>query len=205
MGFYLDPTAKTVAKMAATSKANPMLSGLHIFPDGRVMGTDAYMVLEYQSEKEGQGQQVLFENLHTNIEKPLTISADEFISKQRFRKDKDIRGDLAIVRTSKADDLILIQSENTQVKHKNEYCMIEGAIPDYEKSFPKKLNLVGTFNAKLLQKLFNSIGKSGFPTIQVYHNEENGSLFVMNQKFRGAAMGLKDDDAEIFSNPNHKK
>lgn len=202
--FYLDKISSFVAKLASKESSRPVLTALAIYKDGRIVATDSYTLMEYQCESDDLGQQVMFEEMHTKVDSNyVLIPAKEFRDFQKFKKGaggkEAIRSDLSIVREK--GEFVEIQSKNLSYEQSNQYLKIEGEYPEYTKILEKS-DFIGTFNASLVKKIFQSIAQLEDSTVQLYLNKEKTGLIVINEKIRAALMSQKTE--EKFVNPNEK-
>lgn len=192
--------SKDILPIAKLAKKYSDRFGVTIYPDGRVVGTDSFSLIEVNRKNKFDSEDFpIGDNKFFEMEKPLNLPSEHVLNKQKFEKKQS----LPILENG-----ALLKGENGTVKIRTtdldtvteiSYKPMDVEFPKYEELFPKNPTISTTYNIDVISGVLNRLKELGVSEITFLTSaEKDKPLILITDEIRALVMPFKDREDKLY-------
>lgn len=187
--------SKSIINIAKIAGKHGKQNYVNIYPDGRIMATDGFKLIEYREVSDATIEGIYDEEEVFNFQKPIMIPADSLVKKQQFEKVKSLPA-LSNAFLLKADskDSIKVRTYDLETTTDRIYNLGKEDPYTYETIFPENPKEIGTLSVDHLCALLDQIKKIGIREVTLLKEDGKKPLVFCAKNLRGLVMPLNIED-----------
>lgn len=194
--------SKDILPLAKLAKSKHRERPVHIFPDGRIMATDGFSLIEVNREAKPDEwtDAPVQENEWMEVENPILLSPKQIVEKQRFEKKVEIpileKGYLL-----KDDDgKVIVRTTDLETTTDVHYIPSKDTPIDYESIFPDDPKQNDTYSVDVIASLLARVKELGITQVTFMKQEgERQPLILFAKDIRALVMPTNDNDDRVNS------
>lgn len=188
----------SLAKLADKKHERP----IHIFPDGKMMATDGFSLIEVNREhRDDEWQDAPVEKDEwLDVKKPILISPSQVVEKQKFEKKTKIPILEKAFLLKGKDEKIILRTTNLDTTTDVHYRPSKDPAIEYENIFPEDPKQSDTFDVVVIANVLSRLKEMGISEVTFMRQEgERKPLILFAKEVRALIMPRSDDEDKVNS------
>lgn len=185
-----------LAKLAKTKYPKPV----HIYPDGRIMATDSFSLIEVKREarKDEWEDAPIGKKEWVEVENPLLLSPEQIVEKQRFEKKVTVPILAKGYLLKGEDEKVMIRTTNLETTTDVHYVPSSDKAIEYEQLFPDDPKQNDTYSVNIIANILAKLKELGVNEVTFMREEGEGKpLILFSKEIRALVMPTHDEEDKI--------